>query len=278
MPLAAPRDGIRAQPPVPHHLERLPLAAQLRSTDVGGRVEEDLEPAFPDDARVEALHAARGGVARVRERLLLGRLALRVDRQEAGAGQVHLAARLERVGHVLPPELERDRADRARVRGDVVAAHAVAARHGTREPPLLVVERHREPVDLQLRDVGDLALPDRPEDALLELAQLFLGVRVVEAQHRDLVHEGRELGRGPLPHALGGARGRDEIGELGLQLAQLALERVVLLVGDLGLREHVVEVLVAADLLAQPGDPRLGLLARGQGRLPAGRVSGRGRE
>ena len=64
-------------------------------------------------------------------------------------------------------------------------------------------------------------------------------------------------------------------GEIDVERAQLALERVVLLIRDLGTGERVVEVLVPADLLPQSGDPLLGLLAGRHG--DGGAVSGRGR-
>jgi hypothetical protein len=73
------------------------------------------------------------------------------------------------------------------------------------------VEGHRQPVYLQLRDVGDLPLPDHAEDALLELPQLLRRVGVVEAQHGRPVDDGRKrLGR-LLAHALGRAVRRDEV-------------------------------------------------------------------
>jgi len=61
---------------------------------------------------------------------------------------------------------------------------------------------------------------------------------------------GERLGGLPAD-ALGRAVGGHELGMLGLQLAQLALQAVVLLVGDLRLVEDVVEPLVAADLVAE---------------------------
>ena len=85
---------------------------------------------------------------------------------------------------------------------------------------------------------------------------------------------------GALAHALRRAVGRDQVGELRLEIAQLALEPVVLLVRDLGRGLDVVEVLVPADLLAQLRDALLGLLARPVNlRARAGRLSlsGRGR-
>jgi hypothetical protein len=71
---------------------------------------------------------------------------------------------------------------------------------------------------------------------------------------------GEALG-GPLAHALGGAVGRDQLGEPLLQVAQLAVEDVVLLVGDLRPRADVVEVVVPPDEVAQLKDAALGLVA-----------------
>jgi len=64
-----------------------------------------------------------------------------------------------------------------------------------------------------------------------------------------------------LAHALGGAVGGDEVGELPLQVAQLALEPVVLGVGDLRLVADVVEVLVPANLAPQLLDAAFSLFA-----------------
>jgi hypothetical protein len=75
------------------------------------------------------------------------------------------------------------------------------------------------------------------------------------------MHPRGERFRGLLPHPLRRAVGRDEIGELGLQLPQLALEPVVLRVGDLRLVDDVVEVLVPAQLAPQLLDAVFSLIA-----------------
>src|SRR5947209_1165441 len=75
------------------------------------------------------------------------------------------------------------------------------------------------------------------------------------------------LRAGRAAHALGGRIGGDEVGVLLLELGQLAVERVVLSVRQLGLVEHVVEVLVPANLPAEllqaSGDVRGHSLVRG---------------
>jgi hypothetical protein len=67
-----------------------------------------------------------------------------------------------------------------------------------------------------------------------------------------------QIGRRPA-HALGRAVGRDEVGEARLQLAELANERVVFGVRDLGPRLDVIQILVMVDLLAQLGDALRGV-------------------
>jgi hypothetical protein len=58
--------------------------------------------------------------------------------------------------------------------------------------------------------------------------------------------------------ALGGGVGGEELGMLGFEAAEADHERVVLSVGDLGGVEYVVKVLVAAELVAEILDLRVG--------------------
>ncbi len=68
--------------------------------------------------------------------------------------------------------------------------------------------------------------------------------------------------------ALGGALRRDEVGELGLEVAQFAHQRVVLGVGDLGPGLGVIQIVVVVDLLAQLGEPLGGVGPIHAGRIP----------
>ena len=78
------------------------------------------------------------------------------------------------------------------------------------------------------------------------------------------MHELGEALGGLIAQALGGAVRRDQLGELRLQVAQLAVKAVVLLVGDLGPGLDVIEMIVPADEVPQLGDAPLGLLAGGR--------------
>ena len=112
---------------------------------------------------------------------------------------------------------QRDRPDRRGRWRHVLAAHAVAARRAAHEAAVLVGERDAEAVDLQLGDVrrrGASPSPAPLTHALVERAQLVLGVGVVEAEHRHEVLDGREAFDRPAADALGRGIGRDEIGVL----------------------------------------------------------------
>ena len=259
--LAEARVGVRPEAPAAHLLERFPLAADHHPCGLRHGVHVDEEAALGHHARVQALHRARGHVAWVGVRFLLALLALAVDRIEACPRQEDLAPRLEPAGYVWPVQGQRHRLDRAHVRRHVVAPDPVAAGHAPHETSLLIMEGHRQAVDLRLGHVVDGALADLAEDPLLELPQLLFVVGVVEAEHRHPVRPRRKRRRRLFADALGGAVGGDEVGELRLQVPQLALEAVVLRVGDLRPVEHVVEVLVPAQLAPQLLDAALSLIA-----------------
>ena len=217
-------------------------------------VEEDLEGTPGDLGGVERLQAPGRRVSRVHERLLAFLHAVPVQALEPALLHVDLAAHLDLVGRVISPQAERDRADRAEVGGDVVALLAVAPRQAQGESAPLVAERDRDAVDLRLHGVVDDLLAQPLPDAGIELSQLLEGIGVVEAQHRRGVTDRGEAGQ----EALGNPRGRRiGVGELRmflLELLELAHRRVELLVGDLGLAQDVIEVVVPLDLLSKRSD------------------------
>ena len=88
-------------------------------------------------------------------------------------------------------------------------------------------------------------------------AQLLLAARVGEREHRLQVRDLRQLADRLAADALGRRVGRQQVGVLGLQRAQLVEQRVVFVVADLGVVEDVVAVVVVLELLAQLGGPLL---------------------
>ena len=126
------------------------------------------------------------------------------------------------------------------VGGDVLADAAVAAGGRLHELAALVAEAHRQPVDLQLADES--------ADGAVEALGHPVGPRTA-ARRRPSRCRGSSSARRARPARTWRSRcrrppgrrvGRDEIGVIGLERAQLADQRVVVGVGDLGCVELVV--------------------------------------
>ena len=155
-------------------------------------------------------------------------------------------------------DAQRDRRHRAQVVGDVLADLAVAARRAALEHPVAVDQRDRQSVDLRLghelepRIVDPLAreVVAHPLDPCPEVVRR-VGVR--QRQHRLGVADLLELTDRLRRHALGRRVGRDQLGMIGLEGLELVEQRVVDVVADLGIVEHVIAVAVVLDLAPQLG-------------------------
>ncbi len=214
-------------------------------------VEESRERPRGGNARVELPQAPGGRVARIHEHLLAALARLAVHALEAGERHEDLPARLEQ-GRSRRAQALRHGANGAHVGGDVLAGEAVAARRGLCEQPLAVDHRHREPVELRLRDVVEVARDaETLVDAAVEGLHVLLREGVVEREHRNLVHDLAETAARRSRHALRGRVGRDELGMRRFQRAQFQHQPVVLGVGNQRIIEHVVAVVVLCNLRAQ---------------------------
>ena len=206
---------------------------------------EESQPPPGDRLRVLRAHGARGGVARVDERLVRVRL---VVLRERGAQHHELPADL---GAALGVDLRRDSlGHRAGQRGHVLAGRPVAARDGAREPPVLVDDGERQPVELRHHD--DVLAREAVEERL-DLLRLR---GLLEREHRPRVANGRVQHR-RRADVLERVVLRCEVGVLGEQRAQLVLDRVVVGVGH----ERVAAVIRVAQLRQAPGE-RFDPLAR----------------
>ena len=264
--LGRPEPLDRRQAPRLHPgvVARLRVARGLGRVAGPNAVEDDLEAALRDLARIEQLDRAGGEVARVRIALLPLEVAGRVDPVELGKGHEDLAADLDKLRHGrlrCSLQLPRKPPDRQHVGRHVVALDAVAAGDGAHELALLVGQADREAVDLRLHDVGQVLPSQEPRQARVEFAKLGLGVRVVEALHRLAVPHGRET-LGPVVADLRRGRMRPRrlsgVGEFGLEVRQVPLQEVVLVVADLRARLAVVALVMPGHLRAQGGDFLLG--------------------
>ena len=253
--------GLVGKPSSPELLEGAPLARLLPAVD-DEIIKEDAEVAGGHLPGIEEPDGARRGVAGVGEEGLARFLALPVDLAEGREREVDLAADLDLA---VGLDDERQGADGLDVAADVVAPDAVAARDGPGELALAIDDGDAEAVDLELGRVGDVPAGEELAHALVELADLVLVVAVLDAHHRAAVDDGGEALDGLLADPLRRRFGRHEVGEAGLEVAELAHEAVELRVGDLGVVVDVVLALVVEDLPAQRLGPGAVLRPGGRG-------------
>ncbi len=165
----------------------------------------------------------------------------------------HLAAHLD-IGRdgVLLAGLEpvRDRADRADVGRDVLADAAVATRDAAGQHAVLVRQRDRQAIDLELAE--ELGVVDAfAQDARVPALELLDRERVVEAVEPLPVLVGLERRRDHAADLLRRRVGRAELGQLLLEALELADQLVVVVVGD---DRCVVAVIALPMLLDRLGE------------------------
>ncbi len=251
---------------------------------VGHLVDQRREPPGGDCLAVEQADRARGDVARIGVQRLAGRLALAIQALELGARHKDLAAHQQPARCALR-QPQRQGTHRAQVRGDIVTHRTVAARRATHQDPVLVEQRERHAVDLELGDEGEpRGRFDRrqPLEPRPPLAQLFQIVGIFERHHRRLVAHLGEAGDRFSAHAPSRTVGGRELRRRSLERHELGHQPVELAIRDLRPALAVVQPLVTLDLAAQEGGaPRRSTRGGGvHGRPPsrsAWRRGGRGR-
>ncbi len=171
---------------------------------------------------------SRRCIAGVRPRRLTFRCKLLVRGAEAGERHVHLPAHLHARRRVICAHVQGNRPDRAEVRRDVLALHAVAARRAAHEHPVLVQQVDRRAVDLRLEHVRDRLVAAKPLAHVgLPLLQPLVRRHFFKRAHRREVAYLLELRGGRRTDAAGRRVERNELRVLGLDGGELVVERVV---------------------------------------------------
>ena len=254
---AAASSGVRSQREAPHVEPReniaLPFAHGLAR--LAPAVGEEAEPALRRERRVDLPQAARGGVARIDERLLALSLPFPVQRREISEADVDLAPDLQPLRHVLAPERVRQVAHSAQVGGHVLAGLAVASGRAEHQLALAVVHGCREAVDLGLAvELHRLVFGQIEEtpDPPLELGEVVVVKSVAERQHGAAVADLGEARCGWRADALARAVGALQVGKARLDGLVAPPQRVVLGIAQRRLGFDVVEPVVMLDLPRQP--------------------------
>ena len=245
----APRLGAEAE--LAEDGQQLALTADLDTLDFALGVAEDLQGTLGHDPAVELLEGAGGGIAGVGELGFAAGHAVGVEGGKPLLAHEDLAARLEDLGRFRRVEAQGDAGDGADVGRDVVPLDPVAPGQGLDQHAALVAQGETDPVHLGLNDVVGLRAAQPAHDILVEVAEVLVVVGVVEAEHRHRMPPGDEFGQGFGPDPLAGRVGGDEVGELALDRDQFPVQGIVGLVADLRCRLHVVEAIVAMQLLTE---------------------------
>ena len=242
---------VHRQPEVPQPCHLLGMGAERSAAlEVPKLVHPDRQLTLCGCGRVLLPHRTGCGVARIYVRALAELGLSLVQLVECGHRHVDLAANLHNRRR-LTPQQQRHRADRAHVGGDVLADLTVAAGRRFDQAPILIGERDRQPVDLQLARVRIRFLAEEPDQTLLPCFEILQVLHVVEREHSLAVgHRGEQIGCGA-PEPLRGRVRCHQLGMLGLDGLQLTEQRVELDVCDLRIIEDVVAVVVVAERLSQ---------------------------
>ena len=199
------------------------------------------------DPRVEQAHGPSGCIARIGERCLALFLTPAIERGKRPPRHEDLAPNLERCHR--PGQSERNRPDRPDVGRHDLAHPPVATRDPAFEHAVAVMDRDRQAVHLRLDDEGRIGLADGSHQPCLPLTQLVRPIGVVQRKQRAGVLGGLEaVGRLPADAQRRRIFG-DQFGVGILELTQLALQSVVLGIGDFGV---VVDVVALAMMRDEP--------------------------
>ena len=196
-----------------------------------------------------------GSIARIGKNLA-PRLRLRpIQRGKIRPRHIDLAANLENVGAISAKHL-RNITNKRHVGRHILAHLAIAARRRAHQPPALIAQRAREPVDLVLhrhrhrRILGQRQKPPHPRD---KFPHLVIGKRIVEAHHpHRMANFGQRRRRHRMPH---GGRRRirpHQMRKRRLQLGIAPHQRVIFGVGHLRRIIEMIEPVGAVDRLGQP--------------------------
>ena len=202
------------------------------------------------DTGIKLPQRARRAVARVGHGLVAAFARRFVPGFERGLRHEHLTAHFQHRRRVAA-QLQRHAAHRAQVRGDVLAAGAVAAGGTAHEAPGFVAQTDRQAVEFGLGGERRASVAGFLGDAVDEGLYFLVAEGVGQRQHWNRVPHRRELAGRRVADAL---RGRIRIGQVGMfrfQRFEFAQQAVVLGIRDIRIVEHVVTVVGVVNAATQ---------------------------
>src|ERR1700704_5973983 len=190
-----------------------------------------IEPPLRCNIGIELPHRTSGEIARISKSCESVALAFFIQLLESRRRHEQFAAHLEirRDSCLLQfffEDRKRNRADGAYIQGDIFTYGTVAASDPAHQLPVVVAERERHAVQLELANVVHVLAAAELVYAPFPRPQFFFAVSVVERQHgRGVAYLDKSFTR-LATHPLGRRVGRNQSGMLSFELLQLLHERV----------------------------------------------------
>ena len=196
--------------------------------------------------RVQLTHGPGSGVAGIGKERLAPQFPFLVEALKGFPGHIDLAPDDEGFRSTL--QHHRDGANGAQIFGDILPHHAVSPGGAPDKDAVLILQSYGQAVHLGLQQILDFSALGDP---LMELHQLLGGKDVLQGLEGDPVHHLGEAVQGLPPHPLGGGIGGNPLRVGLLQLLQLTQHAVVFKIGDGGLVQDIVQIVVVVELPAE---------------------------
>ena len=237
---------VDTETPVGHQLKAVPVGVgQHTFVRYCHAVGAELQRAPGGDGRFLLAQAAGGGITRVHKGLLVLLGQPLVQLLEPGFGHVHLATHLYQLRIAAAPKLQRYRRNRSDVGGDVFSGVAITPGGSAGQQSVLVMQADRKAIELGFADVFNGVFGVQAvADPAIEVPQFVFAESVVQRQHRQPVGHFGEAGVAGAAYPAGGRVVRGQLRMFPLQLLELPEQPVVFRIGDSGLVQNVVVVIV----------------------------------
>ena len=223
--VANPPQLLRGQTESVERFEHFRVFPEFNAVACAGGVKHGANGTLRDEARIELLERAGGGVAGVGKRLFTGGGEFGVDGLKILRRHVRLTAHFDQRESILRFQFQRNRTDGFEIGGDVVAFGAVAARDSERELAVAVMDADGHAIHLRLQDIldfvaGEVFANRRVKSAklvqrgfilcavafvavgFLGAGRMFGGFNLVERQHRHQMFDSGKLRAGRAADAL----------------------------------------------------------------------------
>ena len=231
----------------PQPVQTLAVRFELHTFRILHIKNHNVQPTGSSDFGIQLAHGTRRGVAGVGKECLPPDLPLRVEPLKGLAGHIHLAAHDKAGRCIVQPH--RNGSDGTEVLCHVLAGLPVSPGGAADKNSVFILQSDGKSVHLGLHK------PCCPFGAVthlaVEISQFFRGEHILKALKGNTVTHLAEAVQCLSAHPLGGGIRSDRFGVSSLQLLQTAQHPIILKIGNAGIVQHIISVVVFVQLPAK---------------------------